>query len=182
MKKQSTISKIDDLELTLLKSFSDSVGDFIRYWGFRRIHGQIWCQVYLSKQLLSGADLTKRLGVSKALVSPALSELEQYGLLIAEHDGKKTKRYSANPNAISVVKDILKNREDQLIGNAANQFEKLLKSSHKKGPEKSILDKSRLDEVGQMIVLARFALDFIIGQNEPDFLSQWANDTEKVKE
>ena len=94
-------------EINKLRALSESVGDFIRYWGFRRIHGEIWTQVFLSKTSLSGAELTQRLEVSKSLVSPALSELEEYGLIIMTEDGKKTKRYSAAPNVVSVIKDIL---------------------------------------------------------------------------
>lgn len=51
--------KLNDREIEKLRSLSDSVGDFIRHWGFRRIHGQIWTQVFLSKDSLSGAELTE---------------------------------------------------------------------------------------------------------------------------
>ena len=182
MKRQSTISKIDHDEIKLLRLLSGSVGDFIRYWGFRRIHGQIWCQIYLSKQELSGADLTKRLGVSKALVSPALSELEHYGLIESKRDGKKTKKYKANENFIQVVKDILKEREEKLINNANNQYEELLHFSQKKDANQSIVNSARLEDVGQMIILARFALDFLVGQSNIDFLFQPVKVTHRMKE
>lgn len=168
-------------ELNKLRALSESVGDFIRYWGFRRIHGQIWTQVFLSKSSLSGAELTQRLGVSKALISPALSELESHGLILMKEDGKKTKRYSAAPDVIPVIKDILKNREAKIIANTQEQFDSLSKIHHKKGEQDSILETHRLEELGQMISLAQFALNFIIGQSDEESLACWTEEALKAQ-
>ncbi|QDK46503.1 hypothetical protein DOM22_15685 [Bdellovibrio sp. ZAP7] len=167
-------------EIHKLRALSESVGDFIRYWGFRRIHGQIWTQVFLSKTSLSGAELTQRLGVSKALVSPALSELESYGLILMSEDGKKTKRYSAAPNVIPVIKEILKEREAKIIANAKEQFNALSKVHQKRGDQDSILEKERLEELGQMISLAQFALNFIIGQSDEESVACWTEEALKA--
>nr|BFD60353.1 hypothetical protein CKG001_24600 [Bdellovibrio sp. CKG001]BFD63768.1 hypothetical protein BdHM001_24490 [Bdellovibrio sp. HM001] len=169
-------------EIDKLRALSESVGDFIRYWGFRRIHGQIWTQVFLSKTSLSGAELTQRLGVSKALVSPALAELEDYGLILMTEDGKKTKRYSAAPDVIPVIKKILKERETKIIEEAKDQFEALNKIHQKRSPQDSILEEDRLQELGQMITLAQFALNFIIGQSDEDSLACWTQEALKAQE
>ena len=77
-----------------LQKLSLSIGNFIRYWGFRRIHGAIWTQLYLSKTPLSCTDLTSRLGLSKALISPALDELCKFKLIFeAPAPNEKTKIY-----------------------------------------------------------------------------------------
>lgn len=167
-------------EIKRLRDLSESVGDFIRYWGFRRIHGQIWTQVFLSKDSLSGAELTKRLGVSKALISPALAELEDYGLIQMMEDGKKTKRYSAAPDVIPVIKDILKKRESVIIAESKVRFEKLNQAHLKNGDADSLVTQSRLDELGQMITLAEFALDFLIGQGEKETLATWTEEATKA--
>lgn len=165
-----------------LKLLSESVGDFIRYWGFRRIHGQIWTQVFLSKTSLSGVELTQRLGVSKALISPALSELEAYGLIVMTEDGKKTKRYSAAPDVIPVIKDILKEREAKIIAEAKNNFNALHKIHEKKSDQDSVIEKGRLEELGEMISLAQFALNFIIGQSDEESLACWTTEALKAQD
>ena len=77
-----------------VQKLSLSIGNFIRYWGFRRIHGAIWTQVFLSKTPLSCTDLTERLGLSKALISPALEELCHYHLIqVVASPNDKTKLY-----------------------------------------------------------------------------------------
>lgn len=164
-----------------LKLLSESVGDFIRYWGFRRIHGQIWTQVFLSKTSLSGAELTQRLGVSKALVSPALSELEAYGLIVMTEDGKKTKRYSAVPDVVPVIKDILKEREAKIIAETKDKFDTLDKIHEKKGDEDSLIENTRLKELGEMISLAQFALNFLIGQSDEESLACWTAEALKAQ-
>lgn len=168
-------------EVNKLRSLSESVGDFIRYWGFRRIHGQIWTQVFLSKDSLSGADLTQRLGVSKALISPALAELESYGLILMAEDGKKTKRYTAAPDVIPVIKDILKDREAKIIARTKEQFEALNKIHKKRGTQDSLLKEDRIEELGEMVALAQFALNFIIGQSDEESLACWTETALKAQ-
>lgn len=177
---KKTTTQISLTEINRLRSLSESVGDFIRYWGFRRIHGQIWTQVFLSKNSLSGAELTQRLGVSKALISPALSELEAHGLILMSEDGKKTKRYSAAPNVIPVIKDILKEREAKIIANTKEQFDALSKIHQKRGDQDSLLENGRLEELGQMISLAQFALNFIIGQSDEESIACWTEEALKA--
>ena len=122
-----------------LAALSGAVGDFIRYWGFRRIHGEIWTQIYLSKDPLSGVELTQRLGVSKALVSPALKELEDYKLILVRKEDNKTKRYFANPDVFDVIKDILQKREMQLIEKALSYFGKI-ETNDDPGLDQSVLE------------------------------------------
>lgn len=144
-----------------LRNFADSVGDFIRYWGFRRIHGQIWAQVYLSRESLSGAELTARLRVSKALVSPALKELERHGLIRTAFDGNKTKRYSAEPDVMAVIKGVLAKRESKLIESAGLRLAALEKSHRRAGAVGSLVREERLAEVRRMVDLAQMMVGLV---------------------
>lgn len=156
MKKQSLHEK----KLALM---ADTVGDFIRYWGFRRIHGQIWTQVYLSKAALSGADLTKRLSVSKALISPALVELEDYGLITSHQKDKKTKTYQACPDVVGVIKKILAEREQVLIATAAHHASELQKTV--KNDQHPVIDADRLKRLSEMIDFAQLGVHFLLAQS-----------------
>lgn len=155
-----------------LEALSGAVGDFIRYWGFRRIHGEIWTQVYLNAHPLSGVELTQRLGVSKALVSPALKELEEHKLILVKNEDGKTKRYTANPDVFQVIRDILVKREIKLIEKALEQFGKV------EATEDLDLNPERLKSLGQMISVAHFATAFVVSQVEEKNFKQWATRTE----
>jgi len=170
--RRSSVSNRDEKKL---RELSQAVGDFIRYWGFRRIHGEIWTQVFLSRDKLSGADLTERLRVSKALISPALSELERYGLLIVEEDGKKTKRYRAAPDVYGVIRSVLARREADLIRQAHKKWQALAESQETSASAKDLLVPERLEEVGAMIALAQQGLDFLLGP-----ASEWLRTTTVV--
>lgn len=155
-----------------LAALSEAVGNFIRYWGFRRIHGEIWTQIYLNAAPLSGVELTERLGVSKALVSPALKELELHKLIVVKNEDGKTKRYVANPDVFQVIRDVLMNREIKLIEKALLQFGKV------EATEDAALDPQRLKNLGQMISVAHFAAGFIVSQVDEKNFTQWANRSE----
>lgn len=123
--RQSSLQKTPSKTDKKLRDFANSVGDFIRYWGFRRIHGQIWALVYLSNKALSGAGLMRALKVSKALISPALSELLDYKLILNAGGDLKTKLYTANPDISSVIENVLKTREKELLKESQNKLNEL---------------------------------------------------------
>jgi DNA-binding transcriptional regulator GbsR (MarR family) len=129
--------KFVDQDLTKL---ADSVGDFIRYWGFRRVHGQIWTLLYLKNQAISPTEIAKSLGVSKSLISSALVELEDHKLIMPVDNeitgNKKTKFFKAESDVIKIIQDILKNRELKLINSVKENIDKLQKKKNSVDPER----------------------------------------------
>ena len=120
------MKSISKSNLQALTSAADLIGDFIRYWGFRKIHGEIWTIVYLSKKPVSGSELVEILDVSKALVSPALKELEEEGLIFqTESENSKTKRYRAVDDVFQSIKNVLNRREKPLIERIVDAQQKL---------------------------------------------------------
>jgi DNA-binding transcriptional regulator GbsR (MarR family) len=154
---------------------ASAVGNFMRYWGFRRIHGQIWLQLYISNQSLSGAELTRILKVSKALVSPALSELIKYGLIECEEVDKKTKKYTAQEDVYGVIKKVLKTRERELISEAQKSMNHLKAAQKLDSNQSSDLNLNRIDQVESMIATAGLALDLIIRSSNEDAVEQWSS-------
>ena len=59
----------------------DAVGAFIEGWGFRAIHGRVWALLALSRAPMPQTVIAETLGVSRSLVSLAISELMEYGLV-----------------------------------------------------------------------------------------------------
>lgn len=138
-----------------MADLAESVGEFIRYWGFRNIHGEIWTLVYLSEKSLSGAELSKALGASKALVSPALKELEAEGLIFqTESENAKTKRYKATEDVIKVIQGVLKRREAPMIRRVSQKLTRLQSSSK----ESRGIDNSKLKNLENMVNKAQMAL------------------------
>jgi len=112
-----------------LAKLADSVGDFIRYWGFRRVHGQIWTLLFLKNEALCPTQIAKSLGVSKSLISSALIELEDHKLITPFDDdqngNRKTKFFKAESDVIKIIQDILKTRELLLINSVKKNIETL---------------------------------------------------------
>lgn len=146
-----------------LQSLSLSIGNFIRYWGFRRIHGAIWTQLYLSKTPLSCTGLTQKLGLSKALISPALDELCNYKLIEeAPAPNEKTKVYKATENINEVIKHILEIRERKMLKQITRDFD----SFKQKDASNDDYDQSRVESLGDMILSANVMLEIMLSQKD----------------
>ena len=150
-------------QILQLRKLSLSIGQFIRYWGFRRIHGAIWTQLYLSNTPLSCTDLASRLGLSKALVSPALEELCQYKLIFeVKAPNEKTKIYAATSNVNEVIQNILKTRETQMLKQITDDFSILGDTSQ----TNSLIDQNRIQKLGEMIFSANLMLEVMLSQKD----------------
>ena len=159
MKKQSKAQKMNKEFQTL----SLSIGNFIRYWGFRRVHGAIWTQLYLSRDPLSCTQLVKNLKLSKALISPALEELCEYHLIEqVTSSNDKMKNYRAVSNVREVVISILKAREKMMLDKINKHFSKFLGKNSKN----ALFDQGRIQNMQEMILSANMMLEFIMSENE----------------
>lgn len=149
-------------DLSKVKQLSTGIGNFIRYWGFRRIHGEIWSVVYLSAEPMSGIEIGKILGVSKALVSPALKELEAEGLIRQiPSENAKTKRYVAEENVTAIIQGVLKRRELPMIATIQKSHE-LISRELKEGGG---INLDRLQNMGVMIQMAQMSLASLMDRN-----------------
>lgn len=146
-----------------LQKLSLSIGNFIRYWGFRRIHGAIWTQLYLSKTPLSCTDLTQKLGLSKALISPALDELCHHKLIHeAPAPNDKTKVYQAAEDINEVIRHVLKTREAKMLKQITQDF-----SSFKKQEDHDEdLHQEHLESLEEMILSANLMLEIMLDQKD----------------
>lgn len=144
-----------------------AVGDFIRYWGFRRIHGEIWTHLFLSQQPLSGADLVKNLKVSKALISPAIRQLEKYRLIrkVSSEDPRE-KRYVAESDYLVVIKSVLMQREAPMLSEIQSLFLELQKQTHGDPSQGSKINLNRLYELQNMTLQANFLVAALLSLNE----------------
>lgn len=141
-----------------LRRLSHAVGEFIRYWGFRKVHGAIWTQLYLSKQPLSGTDLASRLELSKALISPALTELIDWKLILqVDGPNEKTKLYVAEEDVSAVIRYVLKRREAKIM----EKITAHLKAVEKKGLTNQGINESRYESMVTMVDSAQMMLTLL---------------------
>ncbi len=141
-----------------LEELAAEVGDFICYWGFKKIHGRLWTHVYLSKEPLDAGVLMRRLGVSKALISLSLNDLLKYDVI--QESGKSprgTQTYKANPDVLDVILNVLRRRERKML-NKAEAGHKMLSQVRPELIEKAGLHTERIAAMGTMIGQAQNAL------------------------
>ena len=148
---------------------SEKIGGFIQYWGFKKIHGQIWSHLYLSARPLDATELRYRLGVSKALISISIADLLKYNVI--EEVGRRDRRrvlFHANPKTAEVICNVLRVRERKML--------QYLQASHKAVKSMSKEDRAALDfsaeklnTLGEMINGAAQTLDTIIDMKAASF-------------
>lgn len=155
-----------------MEQLAEQVGLFMKYWGFKEIHGRIWSHLYVSKEPLDANALICKIGVSKALISLSLKDLLQYS--VVEEKGKSpsgTLLYAANPDVTSVILNVLRCREKKMLG-LAEAAQKMVSELSDREKELYKIDPDRLKSLGQMIQEARSTLESILDLAEVDF-SHW---------
>lgn len=156
-----------NLSLNNINKLAEQIGFFIQYWGFKKIHGQLWTHIYLSATPISALELGKRLDVSKALVSLSMKDLLDYNLIIpVESPNKKLKLFIANPNVFDVILDVLRKREVPMLEKIDKSFEALEKYYEDQQPAE--LDPHKVDQLGQMISMANIVLANLIESKSMD--------------
>lgn len=135
------------------QQLAESVGTFIKYWGFKEIHGRIWVHVYLSHKPITAKELTKKLGVTKGLVSTALSELIAYQVIEKVNIGDaKSPGYQSNTDLVQVISNILRNRELKMTTNILKNIKSLAKEIDNNEPE-------MLEKLNKLQDMTQFAVD-----------------------
>lgn len=169
-----------DASLPELEELAAEVGDFICYWGFKKIHGRIWTHIYLAREPLDAGLLMRRLKVSKALISLSLNDLLKFNV-IQEHgkSARGTQTYTANPDVMDVILTVLRRRERKMLSKAETGH-KMLASLKPEVLEQANIQSERLAAMGTMIHQAQNALTSLLELATLDMQS-WGemNETKK---
>ena len=133
------------------------IGDFLHYWGFKKIHGQVWLHIFLSDRPVDASTLVKRLKVSKSLISMAINELMEHQVIeLCAKGHKRTVYFRSNPQIMSVIVRVLKNREQVMLDNIKDTLKPLLEENLE------FVSKERLEELEEMIYSAGDLLQVMI--------------------
>ncbi len=145
-----------------LDELAEQIGEFIHYWGFKRIHGRIWTHLYLAKRPVDAGELVSHLQISKALVSISLRELLDYEVI--RDIGKSprgTNLYRTNPDILSVITSVLRQREKRMLSRISAAQESLSRTQLKHREEAGICDEN-LGRLKEMVARASDGLDSVI--------------------
>lgn len=141
------------------------VGDFIQYWGFKRIHGRIWAHLYTSDISLDSQTLMSRLKVSKGLMSLAIRDLLEYEVILAASTGKHgVTFYQANPDLMSVITNVLRKREAVMMSSVGSCLERIA-TRDKKELQQANLDLQKVENLKKMTTSAQSLLNLVILQS-----------------
>lgn len=155
-----------------LDELAEQVGEFMRYWGFKKIHGKIWLHLFLSAEALDAGRLMKRTGVSKALMSITLKDLVDYRVIhvIGESD-RDTTLYRANPDLMESIFHVLRTREQKMLSHIHASWEQVKKLDDSTDGVK--LDPERVGELGNFVSSGRQMLECFLqfkAMNAGEFL------------
>lgn len=161
------LSKLPEME-----DLAEQIGEFIHYWGFKRVHGRIWTHLYLAKQPLDAADLVRQMKISKALVSISLRELLEYEVI--EEVGKSPKGthlYRTNPDILKVILSVLRQREKRIIARIQAAQNSLERTAAEDRQAHGMSEES-LKMLGELISKASIGLESFIAFKSVDF-GEW---------
>jgi DNA-binding transcriptional regulator GbsR (MarR family) len=152
-----------------IQELASLIGDFIQYWGFKKIHGRIWTHIYLSEHPLDAAEIMKRTKISKALASMSLRDLMNYEVI--QECGKSergTTLYRANPDLINVILSVLRRREKKMLATISTAHS-MVSQLPRREKEESSLDEAKIQQMGELIQTAENSLEAILQLREINF-------------
>ncbi len=167
-----------------IQQVCDAVGAFIEYWGFKAIHGRIWTLLALRSEPMTQVEIAEFFGVSRSLVSVAMSELGARGLVRALSDHRNTP-YEAVVDIWASISDVLREREWMLIETARLALESAIEEIELSGGQSGGMarwDVDRMRFLLRMTELAQAFLRLLIGIRVPhklEGLGEWLKSSAK---
>jgi len=170
MRKKSTLNSSKPSQH--LNTLAEQVGEFIEYWGFKRVHGRLWTHLFLSPEPLDAAQFIERLGISKALVSMTLSDLLEFQVILpAGKSERGTELYLANPETTQVILNVLRNREQKMLERIDQAFSNFKHAASRPGSDLSVSSQN-LQSMEELIESGKHAMQGLINLTSLD-LKEW---------
>lgn len=159
----------------LVLGAADAIGTFIESWGFKSIHGRIWAVLAMRKGPMPQTEIAELLGVSRSLVSLAMPELVEYGLVRATED-RRNAPYEARLDVWPTITNVIRKREWMLIERARVALEAALDEVRYQ-EERGVQDLYDARRIRLLLSMAEFAQTFlklVMGVRMPRSLDQFA--------
>ncbi len=164
VRKKKGVKPIVSNEVDVL---ADQIGNFIQYWGFRKIEGRLWTYIFLSKRPLKAGELMAHTKISKAMFSLAVNELLKYDVIEKAFPSKERgQAYRPNLNVMEVINNVFKAREKRMIVKIESSYQSVKKN--KRTTQAENLNRERLLFLGEMISSANLLLDSFVAMQPID--------------
>lgn len=152
----------------------DAVGAYIEGWGFRSIHGRVWALLAMRKGAMSQAEIAETLGVSRSLVSLAMSELTQFGLVRPTSDARNAP-WEPTWDVWPTITDVIRSREWMLMERARQALEAALSEAQFSRESGTTIpwDEGRIRLLLTMTEFAQASLRAILSVRMPRSLDQF---------
>jgi HTH-type transcriptional regulator, glycine betaine synthesis regulator len=158
-----TIAQAEDL-------FIELVGSAIEFWGFKRILGNVWAVLYLSEEGLTASEVGDRLGISKAAVSTAVSELERWGCVRRERSpGERAELLLAEQDIWRMVSRVFRERELRMFERSVETLEKVLRLAKGDSTARARFLVKRLERMTALARVAKSTLQLVLDRGKADF-------------
>lgn len=141
-----------------------AAGTLIEYWGFKSILGRVWTYLALRAVALPQTEIADSLGVSKSLVSGAITELAALGLVRPVGEGRNAP-WEAVMDVWPVISDVLRTREWLLLESTRVALEQALEESQAGGP--GSYDARRMELIRDMVGAVQRLLGIVISIRMP---------------
>ena len=166
---QSPLGKGSGNVVPEFHELAEQIGEFVHYWGFKRVHGKMWTHLFLARRPLDAGDLVSRMKISKALVSISLRELLEYEVI--QELGKSprgTHLYKTNPDILAVILSVLRQREKRMLSRIEAAHQALVRISPD-DKHRTELSEDRLGQLEGLVGRANLALESFIHLKSVDF-------------
>lgn len=141
-----------------------AAGTLMEYWGFKSILGRVWTYLALRARPMSQTEIADALGVSKSLVSAAITELSGYGLVRTVGEGRNAPLV-VNMDVWPVITDILRTREWLLLESARLALDQAIEEAQATGSR--AYDVRRMEVIKAMIAAVQRLLGIVISIRMP---------------
>lgn len=106
------------------KNVVETIGEFIKFWGFSKHHGRIWALLYLSEEPLNASDIQSALEMSAGLVSMSIKDLVHWDVIVRVWvQGDRKDYFRANHDVWHMVTRVMREREYQMITSSARNLD-----------------------------------------------------------
>jgi DNA-binding transcriptional regulator GbsR (MarR family) len=148
----------------------ETIGDFIKFWGFSKHHGRIWALLYISEVPLNSRDIQSHLEMSSGLVSMSIKELLHWDVLLKVSIPRDRKDYyRANADVWHMITKVMREREYQLIQMSMRGLDDALgeiETDEAVSPERLAYLKPRLEALIELAETFATFLSMLLNQAE----------------
>lgn len=161
-----TIKLLSEPELRVV----ETIGEFIKFWGFSKHHGRIWALLYISEDPLNARDIQSILEMSAGLVSMSIKELLHWDVIVKVWvHGDRKDYYRANTDVWHMITRVMREREFHLIQSSMRDLDDALgelETDAGMSPERLAFIKPRIEALIELSESFATFLNLLLNQAE----------------